>query len=118
MANFRKIKFTPTKPTGALVVFSIQGRLTDFPDGKAITANIEQDACYDVLLTCNGNAGDKAAVEFAAVSKEFAIYICTPTGDLTREEYKKLSVEVPAGESAWVNTSKIAVRRKADKPAK
>ena len=113
MATLRKLTITPTKPKGAIVLFSIQGRVANFQDGKPITVNIDEDGCYDVVLVCKGNPGDKASVAFAAVSNDCAVYLCTPSDDPTRTAYAKIEVQVPAGQSAWVNASKIAIRCKA-----
>ena len=118
MANLRKLKITPSKSDGAQILFSIQGRSTNFPNNKPITININQDACYDIIVVCGGNAENKATAKFEAVSKTFGIYLCTPSGQPSWDELKSLEAKIPAGELAWLSASKISIRQKSDKPSR
>ena len=117
MTELRKLKITPEKSDGANIIFSLQGRSTNFPDNKPITINIEQDACYNVLLVCSGNLGNKASVKLEAVHSKFGVYLCTPDGTPSWTGIGKLETEIPNGESASVVTSIISIRRKSDKPS-
>ncbi|MCA8899636.1 MAG: hypothetical protein KDA53_00130 [Hyphomonas sp.] len=117
MTELRKLKITPTVSKGATIVFSIQGRSTNFQDRKPIAINIEQDGCYDVVVVCIGNSGNKASVKFEAVHKDFGVYVCTPSGKPSWTDFSDLETKIPTGESAWLSASKISIRKKSDKPA-
>ena len=116
MTELRKLKVTPTVSKGATIVFSIQGRSTNFPDGKPIEINIEQDGCYDVVVVCIGNSGNKASAKFEAVHKDFDVYVCIPSSKPSWTNFGDLDSRIPAGESAWLSASKISIRKKSDKP--
>ena len=117
MPNFRKLKITPAKSENSVILFSIQGRSTNFHDGKPKSINIKQNGCYDVILVCGGNPDNQASVTFEAVHKDFGIYLCTPARKPTWTEIKKLEVKIPSGESASLVTSLISIRKKSDKPS-
>ncbi|GAB5352380.1 hypothetical protein TMRH483_00967 [Qipengyuania sp. 483] len=69
MATIREIKLTGSKSDGARLVCSVHGKLTDFGSGSLVV-RVHQDACYNLLVVCEGKAGNEATVEIEAVHRD------------------------------------------------
>lgn len=108
MGTIREIKLTGSKSDGARLICSVHGKLTDFASGS-IVVRVHQDACYSILVVCEGKAGNEASVEIEAVHRDCKLVGCSQDDKPGARGFEKLTAKIPANEMSALALDRFAV---------
>ena len=108
MATIREIKLTGSKSDDARLICSVHGKLTDFASGS-IVVRVQQGACYNLLVVCEGKAGNEASVEIEAVHRDCKLVGCSEDGQPGTRGFEKVTATIPTNEITALALDRFAV---------